>query len=73
MKVETARVPVEGLTIELDEPASIMDYDTEDFRFTHPVHVRVTIHQVQRKLYVTGSLSAVASMCCGCCCVWPPR
>ena len=70
MKVETARVPVEGYTNELDEPVTIMDFEHEECRFEHPVHVQLTINQIQRKLYATGTLNTVATMCCDRCSTW---
>ena len=48
MKVETAQIPVEGIDYEADEPASIMDYETDDCRFKNPVHLKLNIsHNAQ--------------------------
>lgn len=64
MKIETALVPVEGVKYEADEPASIMDYATDDCRFPNPVHVNFQIKMVSRILYVSGTITTTALTNC---------
>jgi DUF177 domain-containing protein len=64
MKIETALVPVEGVKYEADEPASIMDFETDDCRFPNPVHVNLQINMFSRILCVSGTIETVVLATC---------
>jgi len=65
MKIKVHQIPEDGLSLEGDEPASILDIPGTLFRFERPVHYQVEALWVgRRSLLVRGRLSTVVKARC---------
>jgi uncharacterized metal-binding protein YceD (DUF177 family) len=65
MKIKTHLIPEDGLQLEGDEPASILDIKEPIFRFEKPIHYVFDVTWVgQENLLIQGKLSTVVSAQC---------
>ena len=70
MRIETSRIPTEGLDIESEEPASIIEMDTGCHQFSKPITLKLRITLRGQSLYIKGQLSTLASLRCDRCLKW---
>lgn len=67
MKIETARVPVEGLEIEIEEPSSIMEMRNDRYCFNTSIQLNLKASLIGTTLYVTGAICTTVDMRCDRC------
>ena len=70
MKIETSQISGDGIQVEGEESASIMDYETQEYHFTDPVHLKLKLSMVDKMLYVSGEIITNADLCCSRCAIW---
>jgi uncharacterized protein len=67
MKIEVARIPESGITLEDDEPPEIMGELLDQVRYNEPIHVKVSAQVVGGTLVVHGRLTTTAVLECNRC------
>jgi uncharacterized metal-binding protein YceD (DUF177 family) len=67
MKIEVARIPESGITLEEDEPPEIMGESRDRVAYKQPIHVRVSANCVGKTLVVHGKLSTTVRLECNRC------
>jgi uncharacterized protein len=67
MKVNVKRIPVEGETLQGDDPPSIMEVENEDLAFEQPVQYDFFAQLQGHALLVTGKLRTSARLRCSRC------
>jgi len=70
MKIHTAQVPPEGMTLTGDEPASNLLIDEKTLKVEEPVHYELFVQVDGTSLVVTGTLEACVKVECGRCLEW---
>jgi len=67
MKVYVNRIPDEGMTLESEEPASIMELEEGQETFPEPILVKIKVFKVSGNLLVTGVLTTHVDVICSRC------
>lgn len=67
MKIHINQIPLEGLHIEGEEPAEILDLDPKEFRPLSPVRYQLDIGISDNGLFATGSLEVDLELECVTC------
>lgn len=64
MRVDLGRLPEEGLRIEEDVPAEVLDLHEDDIEIRGPVHCKVKAVRVSDELLVDGTIAVPARFRC---------
>lgn len=67
MKIDVRQIPLGGLDLKEDLPASGLDLETEIVKFSGPVKARARVSRITNAVTVELSLSGTIRMICGRC------
>ena len=67
MKINIQQIPEEGLSIQAQEPCSIIDVNDERYTFNENIHVQAMAYHFKDRLYVLGSLKTNVGLQCSRC------
>ena len=67
MKIHTLQIPLEGLHLEGEEPASILELGESDYTPAGPIHYSLDVGLSEDGLFATGTLAVdLDTTCVGC-------
>ena len=68
MKIEVSRLPRDGVWLEEEEPAALLDLETDPHaRAAGPIRCRIFAQAAGQELIVKGDLAAPVRLCCAWC------